>query len=64
MDLQELIDSGGNGYERKIGGIGLIRCPICKSENYALSVSNGICSWCGFDVNKVEEDENGSNKLD
>jgi hypothetical protein len=28
------------------------RCPECKRENYALNVLSGICTWCGWDVNK------------
>lgn len=34
--------------------IGLIRCPKCETENYALSVSAGVCAFCGFDVNEQE----------
>jgi len=33
----------------------LIRCPKCKRENYALNVASGICTWCGYDVNKKEK---------
>jgi hypothetical protein len=33
----------------------LTRCPKCLLENYALNVSSGICSWCGYDGNKDEE---------
>ena len=34
----------------------LIRCPKCHLENYAMTVTSGICVWCGYDSNK--EDEN------
>jgi ribosomal protein L37E len=33
----------------------LTRCPKCKLENYALNVSSGFCTWCGYDGNKDEE---------
>jgi predicted Zn-ribbon and HTH transcriptional regulator len=26
----------------------LVRCPKCKSENYNLMVSSGVCGWCGY----------------
>lgn len=32
--------------------IGLIRCPVCETENYALNVGSGVCYQCGFDSNK------------
>lgn len=34
----------------------LVRCPDCHKENYALNVLSGICSWCGFDINRKEND--------
>ena len=33
----------------------LEKCPKCGHENYALSVLSGICAWCGWDVNSVDE---------
>jgi ribosomal protein L37E len=30
----------------------LVRCPECKQENYAMNVSTGICTWCGYDANE------------
>ena len=38
----------------------LVRCPECTRENYAPNVSLGICTWCGYDLNKtkiIKEDE-------
>ena len=35
----------------------MIRCHECGSENYSLSVSSGICWWCGHDANAVPETE-------
>ena len=32
----------------------LYRCPKCKKENYCMNVLRGICTWCGFDVNKEQ----------
>ena len=37
----------------------LIRCPKCKRRNYAPNVVTGVCTWCGFDVNKKEGDKDG-----
>jgi hypothetical protein len=34
--------------------IGLERCPICDTENYAPAVMSGRCYNCGFDANSVE----------
>lgn len=31
----------------------LIRCPKCGKENYALNVSRGICTWCGYDAHEL-----------
>ena len=39
------------------GTLLLIRCPKCGKENYALQVSSGICSWCGFDGRELFEEE-------
>jgi hypothetical protein len=33
----------------------LTRCPKCFLENYAMNVSSGLCTWCGYDGNKDEE---------
>ena len=44
-------DKRGFGYISKKGpGIGLIRCPDCEKENYAMNVPGGVCTWCNFDV--------------
>lgn len=29
----------------------LVRCPVCKRENYAIAVAAGQCAWCGYDAN-------------
>lgn len=34
--------------------IGLVKCPVCNTENYSPSVLSGICCFCEFDVNKIE----------
>lgn len=41
----------------------MIRCPKCKHENWAPSVASGICSWCGWDVNKGKYFSDKSNEL-
>lgn len=55
-DSDDLIMEGmfkGFGYvSKKDGKIGLIRCPKCGRENYAMSVASGQCSWCGWQANK------------
>ena len=33
------------------GRLYLTRCPKCGLENYALNVSSGFCTWCGYDGN-------------
>jgi ribosomal protein L37E len=48
--------TNGLGYQSKkeegTGRIGLIRCPKCGTENYAMAVSEGICYKCGFNANE------------
>lgn len=64
-----------NGKERGYGFIdkedgkqvALGRCPKCGLENYYANVLAGICTWCGFEANKVEfedEKENKSGEVD
>ena len=46
-------DNLPNGlYRDDDGSIGLIICPKCQRENYALNVALGYCTWCGYDANK------------
>lgn len=33
----------------------LVRCPKCHAENWAPSVSSGICAWCGYNINADKE---------
>ena len=40
----------GNGYIGRSGGMGLMTCPECSKENYAMNVSSGSCSWCPFQM--------------
>jgi ribosomal protein L37E len=48
----------GLGYIGKIRStIGLIKCPVCNRENYALNVTTGICTWCGFNLNTFIDGE-------
>lgn len=48
-------------FEDKWGNIYLVRCPICGYENYAINVSTGTCTFCGFDANK--EQNNGKRNI-
>ena len=25
----------------------IVRCPLCRLENYSMAVSHGVCAWCG-----------------
>jgi ribosomal protein L37E len=38
------------------GKVFLVKCPqpSCARENYAFTVADGICAWCGYDANKDE----------
>ena len=46
------VDGKFVGYKgRKSGRLGLIRCPACDRENWAMAVSGGICAWCGYNLN-------------
>lgn len=40
----------GIEYSPRSGYLLLTRCPECNRENYALNVSKGICTWCGYDA--------------
>ena len=42
-------------YKKDNGKLGMIRCPKCGKENYALMVSTGICAWCGYDANEEKK---------
>jgi ribosomal protein L37E len=44
------------------GTLLLIRCPKCGRENYALSVADSICCWCGFDGHTLLNKEKNGNK--
>lgn len=45
----------GFGYlGKERGSYGLVRCPECQRENYAMAVSTGICSWCNFNMANIE----------
>lgn len=56
-------DNLPNGlYRDDDGSIGLIICPKCQRENYALNVALGYCTWCGYDANKdynIQQPEEG-----
>lgn len=42
------------GKKKKDKTIALIRCPLCRRENYMFNVSSGQCTWCPFDANKIK----------
>lgn len=39
------------------------RCPSCLAENYAPNVASGICTWCGYDVNKEVQNVKTPDKI-
>lgn len=41
--LEENFEANGKTY--------LVHCPKCGRENWAMSVSSGVCCWCGYDAN-------------
>jgi len=42
----------GHGYRsKKNGTFHIVKCPVCEKENYALSISSGLCAFCNFDAN-------------
>jgi ribosomal protein L37E len=43
------------GFVGKNDNVYLTKCPKCLLENYAMNVSSGICTWCGYDGNKDSE---------
>ena len=50
-------------FKKLDGTLALTFCAECKKENYAMNVLSGICTWCGFDVNKTNnEGENEKTK--
>lgn len=62
------IDGGFVGYEARgkgeVNTYGLQRCPNCRRENYAMAVSSGTCSWCGWDLNEfIKADKATKQKL-
>jgi len=55
MNIQQLREKGGVGFVLENGRLALTSCPECHKENYAFNVLSGLCTWCGFDVNKEEK---------
>lgn len=49
------IDDKFVGFEREDGKIAMQRCPKCDKENYCMCVLDGICAWCGHNVNKEQK---------
>ena len=44
-------------FVNRYGKLYIVKCPECKSENYAMAVSSGQCAWCGiiFELEKENE---------
>lgn len=50
------VPTRGYGYKPKAEGkdyVGLIRCPNCEMENYAMAVIHGVCAWCAWGVAQI-----------
>lgn len=48
----------GSGYQGKSDGrLHVMRCPECSKENYALTVAQGPCAWCGFNPNETVDEQ-------
>jgi ribosomal protein L37E len=52
----------GMFWTRDNTSIYLVRCPECKMENYAMNVSSGMCTWCGYNANDDPKYKNMENK--
>lgn len=52
---REIYEAKGNGYIDKQDKICMIRCFECGKENYAMNVSSGFCTWCGYNPNSESE---------
>lgn len=48
---EEALDVYEN-FEGSGGRLFLVRCPVCKRENWSVEVASGQCAWCG-----AKEDE-------
>jgi len=47
----------GYAYRSKDDGrFHIMRCPRCHLENYAMTISEGSCAWCGFTLNDKKHD--------
>jgi ribosomal protein L37E len=41
----------------QLGKRALVKCCKCDRKNYALNVLSGICTWCGFNINNYEKND-------
>ena len=56
MAKKSVAEDRGYAFKTDTGQWFLLRCPKCHKENWAMSVSSGVCAWCGFDMNKDTQD--------
>ena len=55
-DVRFIVNGEKKGFGFRPKGkkkICLVKCPMCDEENYVMNVSVGICTWCGFQANKI-----------
>lgn len=48
---KDISQGNGFGFILPNNHICMIRCFNCGRENYAMAVTSGFCSWCGFNAN-------------
>ena len=56
----ELTTTSSPNFCNEDGKAYLIRCPECDRDNYAFNVASGICTWCGYDLNKTKIIKDGT----
>jgi len=56
--MKNIYKNKGSGFLDSTGKkIYMVRCFECGKENYAMSVSSGLCAFCGYDANAKKETE-------
>lgn len=50
--MENEIKPDPRNFRDENGKLFMIYCPKCKLENYAPSVADGQCAWCGYKQEK------------
>lgn len=48
LPMENEIKPDPRNFRDENGKLFMIYCPKCKLENYAPSVADGQCAWCGY----------------